>query len=246
MNGFSHHWTRLVSISPLGRLILLTFCLFFSLAVAQANTSAANLDRPILIVGDSLSSEYGISRQTGWVQLMRNRLQELYTAPPNVINASISGDTTSGGVTRLPTLLEKHAPGLVVIELGGNDALRGLSLDMTLANLTQMIELAQQAGAVTVLTGIQIPSNYGLAYTNAFKNLYLEVAQATGSELVPFLLAGLETDRNLFIEDGIHPSETAQPILLNNVWSTLETILPAPDKTSAGQSQTDQLSTSKP
>jgi len=186
----------------------------------------ADLERPILIVGDSLSSEYGIRRQSGWVQLLRDRLADRYDNPPKVINASISGDTTSGGVSRLPKLLQTHKPGLVVIELGGNDALRGLSLDMTRENLTEMIERSQQAGAVTVLTGIQIPANYGQVYTEAFRTLYPQVAQDTGAVLVPFLLAGLETDRNLFIEDGIHPSEQAQPILLDNVWNAVEPILP--------------------
>lgn len=198
----------------------------FSLDQAQAETPKANLDQPILIVGDSLSSEYGIRRQSGWVQLLRNRLAERYPTPHEVINASISGDTTSGGITRLPALLKEHQPSLVIIELGGNDALRGLALDMTRNNLTRMIELSQQAGAATILTGIQIPANYGPAYTEAFKNLYPEIAQATDTILVPFLLAGLETDRNLFIEDGIHPSEQAQPILLENVWPAVEQALP--------------------
>lgn len=196
--------------------------------LTHAEPAQVALDRPILIVGDSLSSEYGIKRQTGWVQLLRNRLAEKYPNPPEVINASISGDTTSGGLTRLPALLKEHQPSLVVIELGGNDALRGLALDMTRRNLTQMIEMSQKAGAATIITGIQIPANYGPAYTEAFKNLYPEIAKATGTTLVPFLLAGLETDRNLFIEDGIHPSEQAQPILLENVWPAVQSHLPAP------------------
>ena len=201
---------------------------FFTTSVAYANPSATNLDRPILIVGDSLSSEYGIRRQTGWVELLRDRLADRYDTPPVVINASISGDTTSGGLTRIPALLEQHQPGLVIIELGGNDALRGLALDMTRDNLIRMIELSQEAGATTIITGIQIPANYGPAYTEAFRSLYPDVAQATGTLLVPFLLAGLETDRNLFIDDGIHPSEIAQPILLDNVWPIVEQALPAP------------------
>ena len=213
---------------------LASLCLALSL-LAAANASASQADvidfsRPILIVGDSLSSEYGIRRQSGWVELFRQRLAQKYSNPPEVINASISGDTTSGGVSRLPRLLEQHQPGLVIVELGGNDALRGLSLDMTRKNLIQMIESAQQAGALTILTGIQIPANYGPVYTEAFRTLYPEVADATGAILVPFLLAGLETDRNLFIEDGIHPSEQAQPILLDNVWQATETVLPAANK----------------
>jgi acyl-CoA thioesterase-1 len=143
-----------------------------------------------------------------------------------VINASISGDTTSGGVSRLPMLLKKHQPTLVIVELGGNDALRGLSLEMTRTNLTNMVVQSQQSGAKVVLAGMQIPANYGPAYSEAFKELYVDIAQQTGAELIPFLLAGLETDRSLFIEDGIHPAEQAQPILLENVWATLAPLLP--------------------
>lgn len=204
--------------------MLVLSMLTIGLSQAHANDDT----RPILIVGDSLSSEYGIKRQSGWVELLRQRLAaQASSAPRIVINASISGDTTSGGLTRLPTLLEKHQPAIVVVELGGNDALRGLSLDMTRENLTRMIELAQQSGAVTVLTGMQIPENYGPAYTQAFRTMYPEIALATDTILVPFLLAGLETDRSLFIEDGIHPSEVAQPLLLDNVWPAIEQALAA-------------------
>lgn len=182
------------------------------------------IDR-ILIVGDSLSSEYGIRRQTGWVELLRERLADQSASPASVINASISGDTTSGGVSRLPALLENHKPDLVLIELGGNDALRGLSMAMTRDNLTRMVEMAQQSGATVVLAGMQIPPNYGPAYSDAFREVFPEVAGQTDAKLIPFLLAGLETRRDLFIEDGIHPSEQAQPIILNNVWEVIEPII---------------------
>lgn len=228
MNALSHYWNRNFINIPLWQLTFIALFALMSIGLAQAQPVKADLDKPILIVGDSLSSEYGIKRQSGWVQLMRKRLAERYETAPTVINASISGDTTSGGLTRLPALLSEHQPGVVIIELGGNDALRGLALDMTRNNLMRMIELAQQAGALTIITGIQIPSNYGPAYTEAFRNLYPEIAQATGTVLVPFLLAGLETDRDLFIEDGIHPSEQAQPILLDNVWPAIEQLLPTP------------------
>ncbi|UOD49315.1 arylesterase [Orrella daihaiensis] len=227
MYQLSHYWNRFFINIPLTKLTFLIFVGLVLFGTAHASTPKASLDRPILIVGDSLSSEYGIKRQSGWVQLLRNRLAEQYPEPPEVINASISGDTTSGGVTRLPALLKEHNPGLVIIELGGNDALRGLALDMTRNNLTRMVELSQKAGALTIVTGIQIPANYGPAYTEAFRSLYPEIAAATNSVLVPFLLAGLETDRNLFIEDGIHPSEQAQPILLENVWPAVQSALPA-------------------
>jgi acyl-CoA thioesterase-1 len=225
MLRFSHYWYRSV-VNPRSLGLILIICASFLAPSGQAAPSASDLTQPILIVGDSLSSEYGIKRQTGWVQLLRDRLATKYPHPPKVINASISGDTTSGGLTRLPALLQQHRPGIVIIELGGNDALRGLSLDMTRQNITRMLELAQQAGALTVLTGMQIPSNYGPAYTAAFRDLYPEVAQATDTVLVPFLLAGLEADRDLFIEDGIHPSEQAQAILLDNVWPALSAVLP--------------------
>ncbi|HEY7803982.1 MAG TPA: arylesterase [Orrella sp.] len=252
MNQLSHYKSfgynnvpsfKLTFISLMGFIALWVATAMFSLANAQTENTASgapqmDLNRPILIVGDSLSSEYGIRRQTGWVQLLRQRLGQRYDNPPEVINASISGDTTSGGVSRLPKLLEQHQPGLVIVELGGNDALRGLSLDMTRENLTDMIERAQEAGALTILTGIQIPANYGPVYTEAFRTLYPEIADATGARLVPFLMAGLETDRNLFIEDGIHPSEQAQPILLDNVWAALEPALPEAEK--AADQGTDQ------
>lgn len=197
---------------------------FFALpSVAASEAKPAT----IIVLGDSLSSEYGISRGTGWVQLLRQRLEKSFKPVPTVINASISGDTTSGGLTRLPPLLAQYKPDVVIIELGGNDALRGLKLKMTEDNLTSMVRLSQKAGAAVVLAGMQIPPNYGPAYTEKFRELYPKVAKASGALLIPFLLAGLETDRSLFIEDGIHPSEAAQPLLLNNVWPSVKLALTA-------------------
>lgn len=204
-----------------GHLLLLLALTLTALGAVHAQPVAG----PVLIVGDSLSSEYGIRRNSGWVELLRQRLTQQVQNPPVVINASISGDTTSGGLTRLPALLERHKPGLVVIELGGNDALRGLSLDLTRLNLTRMAELSKRAGATVVIVGMQIPPNYGPTYSSAFRDLFGQVATTTGSALVPFLLAGLETDRTLFIEDGIHPAESAQPLLLENVWPVLAPLL---------------------
>lgn len=235
MIKLSHPWVHRAQLFPTNSSALLALWLVLciaSLFALNARASTANQQTnastsgPILVVGDSLSSEYGIRRSTGWVQLMRNRLAEQMKSPPEVINASISGDTTSGGLTRLPALLKQHKPRVVIIELGGNDALRGLSLQMTRQNLQEMIRLSKDAGADVILTGIQIPSNYGPIYTEAFRDLYGEVARQNDVVLVPFLLAGLEADRNLFIEDGIHPSEAAQPILLNNVWPTVTQTLP--------------------
>ncbi len=194
---------------------------------AQSLASSRGSEEPerILIVGDSLSSEYGIRRQSGWVELLRLRLTEKDLQPIQVINASISGDTTSGGVSRLPALLAQHRPTIVIIELGGNDALRGLSMAMTRDNLTRMVEMSQKGGARAILAGMQIPPNYGPSYAESFKNVFPQVARQTQSALIPFLLAGLETDRSLFIEDGIHPSEKAQPRILENVWEVLEPII---------------------
>lgn len=178
----------------------------------------------ILVIGDSLSAEYGLRRGSGWVNLLSDRLtQEKFNF--RVSNASISGDTTSGGKSRLPAALEQHQPDIVIIELGSNDALRGLSLDMTRDNLTDMIAMAQNAGSKVVLVGMQIPPNYGRQYTEAFKNLFTELAKAHDTALVPFLLDGIAADRQMFQSDGIHPNEDAQPVLAENVWGALEPLL---------------------
>jgi acyl-CoA thioesterase-1 len=219
------HFTHVILAKPRALLLLcLTLVLLISAAGYPGHTQAT-ASGPVLIVGDSLSSEYGIRRNSGWVHLLRQRLDQQLPSPPAVINASISGDTTSGGLTRLPALLARNKPSLVIIELGGNDALRGLSLDMTRENLTQMSTLAKQAGAQVVIVGMQIPPNYGPAYSESFRDLFGAVAQSTGAALVPFLLAGLETDRTYFISDGIHPAENAQPRLLDNVWPIIAPLL---------------------
>lgn len=203
---------------------LLTIGLLAGATTVQANGTAMP-SNTMVIVGDSLSSEYGIRRNTGWVQLLRDKMAASMPTLPRVINASISGDTTSSGLTRLPALLKEYQPAIVLIELGGNDALRGLSLDMTRDNLTEMITLSQTAGANVILAGMQIPPNYGPAYTKQFRDMFPAVAQQTKAYLIPFLLAGLELDRSLFIEDGIHPAEHAQPLLLDNVWTVLEPVI---------------------
>nr|WP_242697283.1 arylesterase [Bordetella petrii] len=188
---------------------------------APAPGSAA---RTVLVVGDSLSAEYGLARGTGWVPLLAKRMSEQY---PNyrVVNASISGDTTSGGVSRLPALLERHHPAIVVLELGPNDALRGLSLKMTEQNLRDMARQSRQAGAQVLIVGMQIPPNYGRDYTQRFAAVFPAVAKAEQAGLVPFLMDGMATDRALFQADGIHPNEQAQPLLLDNVWAALRPML---------------------
>jgi len=189
--------------------------------------AAAAVAPTILVVGDSLSAEYGLKRGTGWVALLEKRLAA-EKVPGRVVNASISGDTTSGGRSRLPALLERHQPAVVVIELGGNDALRGLPLGMTEENLEQMAGSARKAGARVLLVGMQMPPNYGADYANRFAALFQKVAKDNQAALVPFLLKGIADDPDptrLFQPDRIHPKEEAQPLLLDNVWPELKKVL---------------------
>jgi len=182
----------------------------------------------LLVVGDSLSAEYGLPRGTGWVALLEKRLAA-DKLPVTVVNASISGDTTSGGRSRLPALLAQHQPAVVIIELGGNDALRGLPLNMTKANLNAMTEAAQQAGARVLLVGMQVPPNYGADYGRRFAGLFESVAKAHKAALVPFLLKGVSDGKDplkLFQPDRIHPTAQAQPLMLDNVWPALRKLLP--------------------
>ncbi|OZI61022.1 arylesterase [Bordetella genomosp. 11] len=212
---------------PLIRLLFAAaLALLATAAHAQTATAAAGSSarKTILVVGDSLSAEYGIARGTGWVPLLGRRLAQEQPAW-TVINASISGDTTSGGLTRLPALLRQHHPAIVILELGSNDALRGLPLSMTQQNLTAMARQARQAGAAVLLVGMQIPPNYGRAYTEQFRELFEKVAQAENARLVPFLMEGIATDRDLFQPDGLHPNERGQPKLLDNVWAGLRPML---------------------
>ena len=184
---------------------------------------AAN-PRRLLVLGDSISAEYGLSRGSGWVALLQKKLEQ-EQRPWTVINASISGDTTSGGRSRLPALLKSHQPDLVVIELGGNDALRGLSLEMSSENVQQMIDAARQAGAQVLLVGMQVPPNYGPEYTRNFKQMFVRLSQQQRIPLVPFLLKGVADGPDptaLFQEDRIHPKAQAHPIILGNVWSVLK------------------------
>ena len=194
-------------------------------ALAKAATPARRA--VILVVGDSLSAEYGLKRGTGWVALLEQRLaQEGVQA--TVINASISGDTTSGGRSRLAALLKLHRPTHVILELGGNDALRGLPLAMSRDNLAAMARAAQNAGAKVLITGMQVPPNYGRQYGDEFAALFANVAKVERTGLVPFLLAGVADvpqAESLFQADRIHPREQAHPRILGNVWSVLRPML---------------------
>ena len=193
-------------------------------AFAAGNPPVA---QTILVLGDSLSAEYGLKRGTGWVALLENRLKT-ETLNAMVVNASISGDTTSGGRSRLGALLSQHRPSHVIIELGGNDALRGLPLSMTEDNLGQMTQAAQAAGARVLLVGMQVPPNYGRDYADRFAAMFAAVAKAHKAALVPFMLAGVgdgSDPTHMFQADRIHPKAEAHPIMLANVWPALRKLL---------------------
>ncbi|WP_051237538.1 arylesterase [Ottowia thiooxydans] len=201
----------------------------FSLAGLPIGALAASPARPpvLLVLGDSLSAEYGLARGTGWVALLQKQLLAEKN-PTKIVNASISGDTTSGGRSRLPALLKNHQPTVVVIELGSNDALRGLPLTMTEDNLTAMTQAAQQAGAKVVLVGMQMPPNYGADYGNRFSSLFEKAAKAQKAALVPFMLKGVADQKDvlkLFQADRIHPTAEAHPTILANILPTLKPLL---------------------
>ncbi len=180
---------------------------------------------PILVVGDSLSAAHNIPVQSGWVNLLDQRLKQQMKAPPAVVNASISGETTSGALTRLPGLLARHKPGLVLIELGGNDALRGLTPVQLKGNLAKMIQLSQKAGAEVVLLGIDVPPNYGPGYRDRLRKAYADLAAQYRLALVPFLLEGVALQPSLMQADGLHPTAAAQPKVLDTVWPAIRSKL---------------------
>ena len=190
------------------------FCLFIPFGI-QAHTNPV-----ILVMGDSLSAEYGLTRGTGWVRLLETQLQQ-EASPWTVFNASISGETSSGGLSRLPKLLEQKKPRIVLLELGANDALRGLSIQESDRNLRKMIQLSKNSGAKVLLFGMQIPPNYGQDYTKQFQDLFPKLARQEQIELLPFFLKGVASDLNLFQADRIHPNEKAQTILFKNVWGAM-------------------------
>lgn len=179
------------------------------------------------MLGDSLSAAYGMNPEQGWVQLLQQRLSDQGQTHPVVINASISGETTSGALTRLPGELDRHRPALVIVELGGNDGLRGLPVAQIRDNLSAIVTTIQARSARVLLVGMQLPPNYGRAYTTAFQRIFSELAAEKRTGLVPFFLAGLEHDDRHFQADRIHPNAEAQPLLLENVWPTLAAMLDA-------------------
>ena len=195
--------------------------------VALPAAAAAAPPRRLLVVGDSLSAEYGLPRGSGWVALLEQRAAREKLAL-EVTNASVSGDTTAGGRSRLSALLARHRPDVLIIELGGNDALRGLPLGMTRGNLGAMVREAKAAGTKVVLAGMQMPPNYGRKYADDFAALFAEVARAESVVLVPFLLKnvadGADAD-DMFQADRIHPAAAAHPRILDNVWPVLKPLL---------------------
>ncbi len=198
--------------------------LFIALAWMMAPVALAN-QNTLLIVGDSLSAAYGVPSDRAWVQLLQERLDNNGLSQWNVVNASISGETTDGGARRLPGLLADNSPDVVVIELGGNDGLRGFPPNVIESNLAQMITQVQDAGARAILVGMQIPPNYGQRYTQMFADIFPKLSDRYNTALVPFFLQGVYDQEGMMQDDGIHPSAEAQPKLLENVWPVLKPAL---------------------
>ncbi|WP_426398821.1 arylesterase [Ralstonia sp. R-29] len=194
------------------------------MSMAQTAAQAAPASHRVVVLGDSLSAGYGLAQGTGWVALLDKRLKE-QKPDYSVANASISGDTTAGGRSRLPAVLAREKPAVVILELGANDALRGLSLASSEANLKAMIEASQAAGAKVLLVGMRIPPNYGPDYSERFFAMFSKLAQRYKLPLVPFLLDGVVQRAEWFQEDRIHPIAQAQPTMLDNVWPKLEPLL---------------------
>jgi len=205
----------------MSRSILVLLCLWCAWPAASAPAASQPV---ILVYGDSLSAAHGIAVDKGWVSLLASRLQqEGYGF--RVVNASISGETTTGGAARLPHALATHQPSVVIIELGANDGLRGLPLPTTRANLDSMLSLAATEHRAVLLVGMRMPPNYGERYTQGFAALYPELARAHHAALVPFLLQGVAEKPALMQADGLHPNERGQPVLLDNVWPVLRPLL---------------------
>lgn len=212
----------------------LPFCKPLLAIILILCTSVGWASQPsILILGDSLSAAFGIKQEEGWSALLQTKLRD-QGHPHKVINASISGETTAGGASRAPRLISNHQPQVVIVELGANDGLRGLSLNAMRSNLSRIIETAQHNKAKVLLIGMQLPPNYGKAYTRLFHQTYRDLANHYQLALVPFLFEGLEDGPKHFLPDNLHPTAEAQPLLLDNIWPTLSSLLSSsksnPDK----------------
>ncbi len=214
--GWAQRWQNTIRHRALQSLL--------TLAMLMTAMTAHSAPKTVLVLGDSLSAEYGLARGSGWVALLEQRLQQEKISAV-IVNASISGETTIGGKTRLPALLAQHHPAVVVIELGANDALRGLQLNASKANLQAMIDLARQNKAKVLLIGMQIPPNYGPDYTTKFTQMFPAAAKQNKVALVPFLLKDVADKPELFQADRLHPLAQAHPTILNNVWPQLQPLL---------------------
>ena len=196
-----------------------TICLLVLCSVGTAQAAT------VLVVGDSISAAYGLETQQGWVALLQERLQQTQTEL-KVVNASISGETTGGGLARFSGLLTQHQPDYVIIELGGNDGLRGLSLKQMKANLSSMVQQAKQQEAAVLLLGMRLPGNYGRRYTEGFYQVYQHVAEQEQVAVVDFFLEGVGAVDGMMQADGVHPTQKAQPLLLENIWQGFAPLLP--------------------
>lgn len=215
--------TRQPYIFTLRLLICLSLCLGLT-GPLRAEPACADNNGSILVLGDSLSAARGIDERDGWVSLLRQRLEQ-NSIDREVVNASISGETSGGGSGRLPALLEKYQPSLVILELGGNDGLRGYPIPTMRKNLQKAIDLSHQHNAQVLLVGMQIPPNYGPRYSRLFSDTYPDLAAKNQIALVPFFLEGVAGQPELMQNDGIHPTEEGQPQMLENVWPSLQTLL---------------------
>ncbi len=218
---------QLVPRSVVSRNVVLR-CWMLACCLWAAALPAHSASKTLLLLGDSLSAEYGLPRGTGWASLLAQQLHD-DKLDATLVNASISGETTAGGKARLPALLAQHKPAILILELGGNDGLRGLSLPATQANLRDMIAMASRAGARTLLVGMQVPPNYGPDYSKRFTAMYETLGKDKdkdkGVKLVPFLLNGLDDTDRWFQPDRIHPNREAQAVMLRNVWPVLKPML---------------------
>lgn len=203
------------------KLIIMQLSIVFLVLLLPITKAESTPATKILVWGDSLSAAYGIPVEKGWVALLQNQLAK----DVSVVNASISGETTQGGLTRLPKALETHKPDILLLELGANDGLRGINTKIMRRNLQAMIEMAQAQNTTVILLGIKIPPNYGRAYTQQFENVFSDLAEEYHLGFVPFILEGIATDFDLMLADGIHPNAEAQSILLDNVLPAIKSEL---------------------
>ncbi len=193
-------------------------------STSSISTTVEQYTTTVLVYGDSLSANYGISTEAGWVHLLEQRLQAL-TPSFQVVNTSISGETTVGGLRRIKQTLEQHHPNIIILELGANDGLRGTAITTIYENLEAIIKICQQYNTSVLLVGMQLPPNYGKTYTRKFMNIYPQLAHSLQTALVPFLFAGFEEKHDFFQADGIHPTAAAQAIIAENVWQVLHSMI---------------------